>query len=301
MWFDFHADIGYDLFEEHLQGNDQRFSQFHLPRLKQAKVHAVNIACYFEQPTSWEKMQACVSFVYDTLKNHSDVHLVLDKEDLDAKGLLVILSVEGMCGIDQDVENRITWLYDHGIRIASLCWNEENALATGIKGNPNHGLTTLGLQAIKQMKLLGMLLDVSHLNDASFFDVMKQDISVLATHSNARALCNHPRNLTDEQLCLLKKKRAFVGANATGAFVAKRKEEQNIKHYVEQMKYLQKQLDEQSVGMGFDFMDYMSDINWNLQDLQSVEELLYLSNEMTKKDILQLGYQNGIQYLKRVL
>ena len=88
-----------------------------------------------------------------------------------------------------------------GIRHASLTWNEENHLATGVKGNPERGLTDLGKQFIKYMNEHDMILDVSHLNEKSFYDVLNEKPKhLIASHSNALNLSNHPRNLTDEQL-----------------------------------------------------------------------------------------------------
>ena len=71
-------------------------------------------------------------------------------------------------GIHEDVEEKIQWLYDEGNRIGSLCWNDQNALATGNSGDPTRGLTDLGKQAIAKMNELHMIVDVSHANEKTF-------------------------------------------------------------------------------------------------------------------------------------
>jgi len=82
-----------------------------------------------------------------------------------------------------------------------LTWNEENLLATGAGGDSYSGLTALGKAAVKKMQERKILVDVSHLNDGGFWDVMRLSHGpVIASHSNCRALCDVRRNLTDEQL-----------------------------------------------------------------------------------------------------
>ena len=150
MWFDLHADIGYDIYQQHLLGNDNRFQEYHLPRLKKDNVSGVCVACYFGKFESWEVMQDCVSFVRNQILN-SDVQFVLSKEDLDSDKLKVVLTIEGMYGIQEQAADKIQWLYDQGVRIGSLCWNEENSLATGARGSIDRGITELGKEAILKM------------------------------------------------------------------------------------------------------------------------------------------------------
>ena len=82
-----------------------------------------------------------------------------------------------------------------------LTWNETNALAAGAGGDPQAGLTEAGRRAVRRMGELGMVVDVSHLNDGGFWDVMDLAAGpVIASHSNCRALCDVRRNLSDDQL-----------------------------------------------------------------------------------------------------
>ena len=306
MWFDLHADIGYDIYQQHLLGNDTRFQDYHLPRLKRDKVMGVCIACYFGNYESWEVMQDCVSFVRRQIEQ-SDVCFVRSKEDIDTHSgkLMVLLTIEGMYGIQEDVENKIQWLYDQGVRIGSLCWNEENALATGVRGTLTRGLTPKGKDAILKMQSLGMILDVSHLNDQSFYDVMDFDIPVLATHSNARSLCGAMRNLTNDQLTKLKEKEAIIGLNACGSFVDTQKELQDCFHFVKHAQFLVDKVGLEHVGCGFDFMDYYEPEDLMLRDLQSTNDLVNfenaLSNVYNKKDIQRIASLNTLEFLKKHL
>lgn len=101
-----------------------------------------------------------------------------------------------------------------------LTWDEENALATGVQGDADRGLTETGRRAVRRIQEKGMVMDVSHLNEKSFWGVMDVTAGpVIASHSNAKALCDVPGNLTDEQLRAIRDTGGVVGLNAYCRFV----------------------------------------------------------------------------------
>ena len=267
-------------------------------------MSGVCVACYFGNFESWEVMQECVMFARNQILN-SDVQFVLSKEDLNSDKLKVMLTIEGMYGIQEDAASKIQWLYDQGVRIGSLCWNEENALATGVGGTVEHGITALGKEAILKMQELGMILDVSHLNDTSFFDVMKYDLPIIATHSNARTLCLAKRNLSDEQLAVLKTRDTLVGLNAYGHFVSDDESLRDCKHLVDHAKYLESKLGLSSIACGFDFMDFYDPNTFMLADMQNSSELEHFETALSvvynKKDIQRIASLNTLDFLKKYL
>ena len=100
---------------------------------------------------------------------------------------------------------------DIGLRHASLTWNERNMLASGVD-DPQNGVTDLGGKAIEKIEELGILLDVSHLNEKSFWDVVKiAQGPIIASHSNAKKFANVKRNLDDNQLLAIAKSDGLVG------------------------------------------------------------------------------------------
>lgn len=124
-----------------------------------------------------------------------------------------MLSIEGGEVFEKGIHTVQQWR-DKGVRIAALLWNNENALGYPAKSGDHRGLTAYGLQVVKEMQRTGMAVDVSHLNDAGFFDIFaKTNLPPMASHSCCRAMCNHFRNLTDEQLCLMIREGGFVGVN----------------------------------------------------------------------------------------
>ena len=108
-------------------------------------------------------------------------------------------------------------LYQQGIRLITLTWNHENCIGFPNSREPElmrQGLKPFGIEVVKRMNDLGMIIDVSHLSDGGFWDVVRYSTKpVVASHSNARALCNHPRNLTDEMIKALAEKGGVAGVN----------------------------------------------------------------------------------------
>jgi len=110
---------------------------------------------------------------------------------------------------------------DKGVRMAALLWNNENAIGYPAKSGDKRGLTAYGLQVAKEMQRLGMAVDVSHLNEAGFYDLFSKTNKVpMASHSCCRKLCDHFRNLTDDQLRLMIREGGFVGVNFYPHFLA---------------------------------------------------------------------------------
>ena len=104
--------------------------------------------------------------------------------------------------------SRIKQYYDLGARYITLCHTKNNDICDSSndpKGPENNGLSTFGTQVVKEMNRLGMMVDISHISDKSFYDVLKvTKAPVIASHSSCRALCGSPRNLTDDMLLALK-------------------------------------------------------------------------------------------------
>lgn len=153
-------------------------------------------------------------------RHRSDLRPVLTQGDVDGPGVGVLLSVEGLDVVSEDLD--LLDLFFHlGVRSAMLTWNGRNRLADGaLTQESGGGLSRLGRQAIRRMAELGMVVDVSHLAERAFWDVLDEiDGPLMASHSNARALCDHPRNLTDRQLTALGERRGVIGINFYSRFL----------------------------------------------------------------------------------
>ncbi len=141
-----------------------------------------------------------------------------------------IFSVEGGTVLENNAD-RLYSLKADGIKFLTLTWNGENAIAGGSKSDK--GLTNFGKTVIAKMNKLNMAVDVSHLNDKSFYKVIKIAEKPLASHSNCRSICNSPRNLSDDQIKLICEKGGIIGLNFYPLFLGKNVFEkiyQNVYH-----------------------------------------------------------------------
>lgn len=122
-----------------------------------------------------------------------------------------ILTMENGSPLAGRIE-RVKKIREDGVRVMSLVWNGENEIASG--NNTDHGMSAFGREVIPEMEKQGVIADVSHLNDPGFRDLMEvAKKPFVATHSNARAICGHKRNLTDEQIGEMVRRDCLIGLN----------------------------------------------------------------------------------------
>ncbi|MBQ9952448.1 MAG: membrane dipeptidase [Clostridia bacterium] len=132
-----------------------------------------------------------------------------------------ILSIEGGEVIVGSLEKLAEFDDDTRIRMISLTWNNENEIAYPGKGGSDQPLKPFGVELLKEMDRRGILADVSHLNDAGFWDVCERSaLPPVATHSNCRWICGHSRNLTKDMVKAVIDKKGFIGINFYSAFLA---------------------------------------------------------------------------------
>jgi len=307
-FFDLHADIGYDVIQKRRKEETHIIEKYHLKKFREGEISFVCMACNFEGTESWWDMQEMVLALKEEIALCDEVDLVLTKDDLleNNSHIKALLTVEGMCGIKDHVAEKITWLYQQGVRIASLCWNDENELATGVKGNPLHGLKTQGKEAIETMMKLNMVLDVSHANEKTFWDIMEYPIQVMATHSNARALCNHTRNLYDDAILAIKQHHGFIGVVSAPSFVNTENDKQDIVHILEHVEHIQALIGIDRVGFGLDYMDFYEGCeDFHTKDLENAaktQNLVCVMKERgyTEQKTAMLCCGNALRYLTEI-
>ena len=138
----------------------------------------------------------------------------------------------------------------------TLTWNYENCIGSPNSANRKvmrKGLKPFGIETVRRMNELGMIVDVSHLSDGGFYDCVKySEFPIVASHSNARSLCLHPRNLTDEMLRLLGNKGGVAGGNFYSAFLRKEGRAE-ISDIVKHILYMIDKAGEDAVALGTDF------------------------------------------------
>lgn len=266
MNFDAHCDIWTDITHHYLNGESDIFRTYHYDRLKKGQIQGGIFVMWNDPPFMKKPLERIREMMEAITREEPDCKDILkvarSREDMDEAlregKMFAFIGLEGLECIGEDL-SLIDGFYEFGARHAGLTWNESNQLATGVKGPAGRGLTGAGRRAVRRIQDLGMLLDVSHLNDRSFWEVM--DVSsgpVIASHSNCRALCNQARNLTDSQLKEIAATGGMVGLNSFNEFVHGEEEKQTVKELVHHLVHMVEVMGIDHVGFGFDFSEFLS-------------------------------------------
>ena len=199
---------------EKLAGYCQCFACFTTPYMEQ--WHHITPTLVFEREI------ATIQREID--KNKKRISIAYTPEDVIAnqeKGKMsAILTIEGPAGFGFDPE-LLESMFLAGFRISTLGWNESNPL-TG-SNQTGGGLTDLGKAYVRQAQSLGILVDVSHISDEGFWDIMRiTQAPIIASHSNSRALCNHSRNLTDDMFRAIRDSGGVAGINQFADFLGQK-------------------------------------------------------------------------------
>lgn len=230
--FDLHCDTALALLGEDLTENGSlRKNRYHID-LERAKVLPGYVQCFacFTTPfmTQWHKKDPTVIFekeietvmreMYCNSDLISQIHNIADIEKNRRDGKMsAILTIEGPAGFGFNpalLEN----LHQIGFRITTLGWNEQNPLCGSHK--TGGGLTDLGREYVKEAQRLGMIIDVSHISDEAFWDIMDiTNAPVIASHSNSRSVCPVSRNLTDDMFRTICQTGGVAGFNLCAPFV----------------------------------------------------------------------------------
>lgn len=322
MIFDGHSDIFSDVTLRRLKGEKNILKSHHLDRLREGQIEGGIFVMWIDPPYTkepWERSEQIKSCIKEEMSESEDFVIVHNYDEIikakEEGKFYIVIGIEGLSPIGKDYE-KIHEYYEFGARHAMLTWNEQNLLATGIVGDPDRGLTKEGFEAVKVINKLHMLMDVSHLNEKSFWDVMKvAEGPVVASHSNAKALSKALRNLTDEQLVEIKNTGGLVGINSFNLFVSQNPEEQTVENLVKHIIYICDKIGVEHVGFGFDFFEFLSDISISsfssqetpyikgLENCRKAPELLKLMKEngFTDDEIEMISYKNWHRVIKQVI
>jgi membrane dipeptidase len=219
-----------------------------------------------------------------------------------------IFHFEGAEPIDENL-NALEVFYQAGLRSLGLVWSRPNAFAYGVPFQFNRdpdtgpGLTDAGKALVKACNQLGVMIDLSHLNEQGFWDVAKLSVAPLvATHSNVWSLCRTTRNLTDKQLDAIKESDGMVGLNFAVSFL--REDGQNDKEtplevMVKHIDYLVERLGIERVGLGSDFDG--ATIPQELGDVTGLPKLIVALKQAGYDDesLRKITHENWVRVLRK--
>ena len=230
--FDLHCDTALALMGDSLnEAGSLRKNNLHIDLEKASELpgYCQCFACFTTPDSeSWHGVSPVVIFEREIAtiqreldRNKDKIRLAYTTSEIEENrknGIMsAVLTLEGTAGFGYDPQ-MLEDLNLIGFRITSLGWNEQNPLTgSNITGG---GLTDLGRAYVKEAQRLGMIVDVSHISDEGFWDIMAiTDAPVIATHSNSRTVCNHSRNLTDDMFKAICQTGGVAGLNLYATFV----------------------------------------------------------------------------------
>ncbi len=268
------------------QGFVQFFAAFVPPEEPNPQKRCLMLLDALEQEMKNNQELICKATNYDELQ-----------KGMKEKKIVALLAVEGGFGSDLSM---VQTLYEKGVRCMSLSWNEDTPLCGGVLGKGT-GVTDLGKKAVKEMNRLGMLIDVSHASDQSFYDFAElAEKPLVATHSNSRSICSHPRNLTDEQFQIIRDMGGMVGLNCYPPFLNE-KGEADVNDLLRHLEHFLALGGENCIGLGADFdgIDFCMKNFCGIQDYEFLHETLcrFYSEELVNA----LFCENYITFLKNHL
>jgi membrane dipeptidase len=225
-----------------------------------------------------------------------------------------MLTLEEGSVIDGDLD-RLKDFYDRGVRMITLTWNYANGIGFPnfrmeegdyenilYRINEKDGLTDFGIGYIRRMEELGMIIDVSHLSDAGFYDVVKYSTKpFVASHSDARSICGVARNLSDEMIRLLADKGGVMGINYCSAFIEDRNETfTTVQGMVDHIRHIVKIGGIDCVGLGSDFDGIENSLE--IKDASGVQ-LLYeaLKKYFSEEEIEKIFWKNVLRVYHETL
>lgn len=278
-----------------------------LHKMTEGRLDATIMVAYLPQPTEQPKQFA--DNIFDKIevmvaRNSDYLALARTPEELwnnkYAGKKSIMLGIENGIALDGDLKN-LRHFKDRGIVYVTLCHNGDNEICDSARGNQTHGgVSAFGAQVISEMNRLGIMVDLSHAHEKSFYDALElSKTPIVCSHSSARALCDHPRNLTDDQMRALAQKGGVAQTTLYHGFLKKDGEATIL----DAMAHLEHAIDVMGidhVGLGTDF-----DGDGGIRGLADASELLnftrqLLARRFSRQDIQKIWGGNFLRVMQQV-
>ena len=222
-----------------------------------------------------------------------------DIEEMENKqGTGMILTVEGSAVLNGKLEN-VAHLRNRGVRMMTLTWNGSNEVGSGIMSKDSFGLTPFGVLAVKEMERLGIAVDISHASEKLFFDVAEHSTRpFVASHSNAKALCKHPRNLSDEQIKIMCQRDCLVGLNYFKAFLNDEPDKADVEDLYRHAEHFLSLGGANILAMGSDFDG--ASMPTGITGLESMEDVanVFLRHNLPEALVNKIFFENAAEFFK---
>ena len=291
-------------------GVRSKLGHIDIPRLREGgvncQVFAISSVRDRTRPYALRTAMEMIDIFYRECEKNSDSITPVTTHDdiLKATGegkVAAMLSIEGADVIEGKI-GLLRVFHRLGVRMVGLVHSLRNELADGVADRRTKGgLSELGVQAVEELDRLGVLIDVSHLSDAGFWDLM--DVAkgpVMASHSNARAVCDHPRNMTDKMIEAISDRGGVMGMNFAPGFV--HPTHATVQGVVDHVDHIVGLVGPDHVGLGSDF----DGISYTPVGLEDVTRMPNITVEIVKRgyseeDIKKILGGNHLRLIKEVV
>jgi len=314
-FIDLHCDTASLLLEsnEVLKKNSLKVD---IERLQEGEALAQFFAMYIDSKQVESPYDYCVSmldnFKKELLLNSNTISLCQNYDDLmlaqKENKIGAFLTIEEGDAIEGDIE-KLHYFKEQGISLITLTWNYENSLGySNFEWQDQHkGLKKKGFEVVEEMNALKMLIDVSHLSDAGFEDVITHSkVPIIATHSNSRTMTNNPRNLSDKMLKTLADKGGITGVNFFNNFLVEGELKDKLQlstldEMLRHIKHIRDVAGIEVIGLGSDFDGIPNPVE--IEDCSQMFKLsdALLSNGFSTDEVEKIFYGNSLRVIRDVL
>ncbi|BDR63458.1 dipeptidase [Clostridium tetani] len=281
-----------------------------LNKMRKGKVNGEFFALFIDREETETPLKTCNKMLdkfYEEMdKNKEIIKLTKNytqyKENIRNNIMSAFLTIEGGEALEGEIYN-LRNFYRLGVRLLTLTWNYENEI-----GYPNcnkifmqKGLKKFGIEIVEEMNRLGMIIDVSHLSDGGFYDVAKYSkVPFIASHSNARSITNHGRNLTDDMIKILSEKGGVIGINFCNEFLGDT-EISRVEDMITHIKYIKNTGGIDCIALGSDFDGI--DCEVEIEDISQMDKLIekLSSSGFNESEIERICFKNAERVIKEVL
>lgn len=302
---------------------DQRDPRILVDMHKMAEGHqdAVIMAAYLPQPKLGETFSSKVAFKVDGPLQYAD--LIFDKieeivnannrylsiartpsdlyEDKRKGRRSIMLAIENGLALNHDISN-VRYFARRGVVYITLCHNGDNDICDSARGcNTHGGVSRFGEQVIKEMNRCGIMVDLSHAGEKSFYDALSiSSKPIVCSHSNCKALCDVPRNLTDDQLRALAKHGGVAHITLYHGFLRNDSQEATVMDAIAHLEHAISVMGIEHVGLGTDF-----DGDGGIRGLADSSELInftlhLLRRRYSERDIARIWGGNWLRVMAQV-
>jgi membrane dipeptidase len=286
-----------------LRFNDSPELNTNLQFLKKGNINVQFFAIFMmpDVPTNekWQHALEQIDIFYHEIirKNPEMKHIKKwqDIKDLKEGEIGAVLTLEGADAFGNDLA-KLRMLYQLGVLSIGLTWNNANLCADGVEEPRGAGLTSFGKEVVQLNNEHGVLTDVSHLSVKAFWDVMEIAKYPIASHSNAFTLCEHPRNLNDEQIKAMFERNAMIHVVFWPPFINHERNDATINDLIRHIDYLCELGGVRHIGLGSDF-DGISSFVTDLENASKYQNLInQLLKHYSEEEVKGFAHQNFINH-----